>query len=101
MSVEITRGTGARRIVSRSANLRGIRDYARKSPVRYASVTRKSDGGGFLYLRFADGAECRTDFAEFGVARQWVKNRRSWRLDMTSDSDRYVSFGILCGDPRH
>ena len=71
------------RIVSRSRNLRGMRDYARVSPVVRVEC-RKCDGrpwrvGGTLRVTYADGATCETEFASYNIMVDFVRKRRSWR----------------------
>ncbi|OJA37903.1 hypothetical protein BGV47_16345 [Burkholderia ubonensis] len=68
-------------IVGTSKNLRGMRDYARKSPVACVE-TRRSPANrhnGQLTVTYADGAYCTVHFASYGVMIDWVRARRSWR----------------------
>jgi len=71
------------RVVSQSKNLRGIRDYARVSPVRTVICRMRNahpkDPGGLLFVRYDNGAECETTFASYHIMVDFVRNRRSWR----------------------
>jgi hypothetical protein len=80
------------KVVSRSRYLRGIKTYARRSPVERVSVIGQDESGALLYVRFEDGAECCTNFASFGVCSAWVKARRSWGLDFMHFSDSHHAF---------
>jgi hypothetical protein len=80
------------KVVSRSRNLRGIKTYARRSPVERVNVIGKDKCGALLYVQFEDGAECRAVFESFGVCSAWVKARRSWGLDFFRCSDSYHAF---------
>jgi hypothetical protein len=70
-------------IIRTSRNLRGMRDYARVSPVvRIQSGQRmghEKDPGGIVIVTYADGAECRADFASYHIMVDWLRNRRTWR----------------------
>lgn len=71
------------RIVSRSRNLRGMRDYARVSPVACVVCRMRrghpNDPGGHLWVRYDNGATCETDFASYNIMVDFVRKRRSWR----------------------
>lgn len=70
-------------IVSRSRNLRGIRQYAGKHLIKELHINPKMDGRlnpnhnrGRLYLIFENGATFQTDFASYGVLKTFI---RLWR----------------------
>lgn len=97
MSLEITTGLGNdRKVVARSQNLRGILTYARKHCAAHVSCSRRSDGSAFVYVRFDDYAECRTEFASYGVAIGFFRARRSWGLTEVHCSPSLTSFVKLC-----
>ncbi len=68
-------------ILRTSRNLRGMRDYARVSPV--ATVETKPDGydgaRGLLRVTYADGCYSIASFASYHIMIDWVRNRRTWR----------------------
>ncbi|WP_426050367.1 hypothetical protein [Brevundimonas sp. SL161] len=66
--------------VARSRNLRGILTYARRHPVKRASVYAKGDGRAFVAFHFRGDAFARVEFESFIVAGDWVASRRSWAL---------------------
>lgn len=81
------------RTVAKSRNLRGILDYARKSPVRKATVScYNRERTGNVYILFEDGSECRTEFAGYIVAVEWIRARRSWQLEAVRCSDDLWEF---------
>lgn len=71
------------RIVSRSRNLRGMRDYARVSPVACVVCRMRrahpNDPGGVISVEYANGATCTADFASYHIMVDFVRKRRSWR----------------------
>lgn len=77
------------KVVSKSQSLRGILEYARnKAIVREATCYRATDDA-LIAINFDNGAECRTRFADYSVAVDWVRSRRSWGL-----SERYHSHDV-------
>lgn len=68
-------------IIRASKNLRGMRDYARVSPVaRIETCDIGPDKRlGTLRVIYRDGAECRANFASYHIMIDFVRNRRSWR----------------------
>ena len=62
--------------VSKSRNLRGIRAYAGKHVVQHVRIWRTRTGGE-LAVEFENGATVRTDFADFYVLQQFVRNWRN------------------------
>lgn len=89
--------------VSRSRNLRGLKDYARKSaPVKVE--TRKDPRvleGGDLRVTYADGAIGHAHFRSHHILIDWVRNRRSWRHVETVHHDGDMGYltkpGIIAG----
>lgn len=69
------------RVIRRSRNLRGMRDYARTSPVACVEVGRSPGNrtNGQLTVTYADGAYCTAHFASYHVMVDWVRTRYSWR----------------------
>lgn len=80
--------------VARSKNLRGILTYARRSPVKRASVYAKGDGAAFVVFIFTDGAESRVDFASFAVAKAWIASRRSWDLRLAGHCETLADYVV-------
>jgi hypothetical protein len=93
------------RIVSRSRNLRGMRDYARVSPVVRVECRKRNahpkDPGGVISVEYTDGATCTADFASYHVMVDFVRNRRSWRGADVRYLDGNVGYltspGIIAG----
>jgi hypothetical protein len=78
MAINIRDSQG--RVVQRSANLRGIVTRAGKVGVERADVFGPNkQGGGTLGVTFLDGSTVLTDFADYKVLTQWVKERRQFR----------------------
>jgi hypothetical protein len=74
MAIEIHRD---HKIVARSQNLRGIRDYASREARklgRFAAphVTLVVIADRALTINWSDGAQCNTLFGSAGVLRRWV-----------------------------
>lgn len=90
-------------ILRRSKNLRGMRDYARVSPV--ASVETKKDPAnpfrGVLRVTYADGCTSIASFASFHIMIDFVRNRRSWRGAVFHHVDGSVGYltkpGVIAG----
>jgi len=81
------------KIVQSSQNLRGLISRAYRVGVSKASVWRTSTGGT-VYVVFADGSWLRTGFADFTIARDFLRSRwRRWGLYAeVRNSDDYWSF---------
>lgn len=69
------------RVVASSHNLRGMRDYARKSAVVQVLAWRDESNPvrGMLRVTYANGAQCKASFASYHIMVDFVRNRRSWR----------------------
>jgi hypothetical protein len=76
--------------VARSRNLRGILDYARKSPLVSVKIAPHA-GQGLLLVRYYDGAYSQTAFADFSVLVDWAKARRSWPRATTVTASQLLS----------
>lgn len=61
------------KVVRRSKNLRGIRDYARTSRVLRISVNDDGMGGGVLRVTYYAGETVRANFASIEVLHTWVR----------------------------
>jgi len=72
--IEILNANG--KVVQRSQNLRGMREYAGKHGVGKVSISAIPNGG-LLSVFFQDGAACTTTFADFRVLQQFVRNWRN------------------------
>jgi hypothetical protein len=90
MTVEIIRDE---KVVHRSRNLRGLITHARRAGVHSAAVWR-TQSGATVYVEYSDGAYCRTDFADFTIARDFFRKRwQKWGLFAEiRNSDNYWSF---------
>jgi hypothetical protein len=89
------------KVVSRSRNLRGLLDYARKSFVRHVTAYKTQGGGAWLAVYFDDGSWCPAEFADYSVCCRWLMARRSWDLSTLAVWPDSLSLGILAGDARH
>lgn len=70
-------------VVQHSRNLRGIRRYVATHIIKELHIAPKNDGQlscnnsrGWLYIVFDNGATFQTDFASYGVLKNFV---RQWR----------------------
>lgn len=64
-----------------SKNLRGMRDYARVSPVATVETSRDSANNtrGILRVTYVNGNYSIASFASYHIMIDFVRNRRSWR----------------------
>lgn len=69
------------RVLRVSRNLRGLRDYARTSPVACVITRRDSSNphNGALTVVYKNGALGRAHFASYSIMVDFVRNRRTWR----------------------
>lgn len=81
-------------IVQRSKNLRGLITRAFRVGVNRAALHMGESRTGCVYVEFIDGTRLYTTFADFTVARRFLRSRyRRWGLDHESRlSDEYWSF---------
>lgn len=88
-------------IIRTSRNLRGMRDYARVSPVSHIELTPFGICNGRLRVIYRDGAECKANFASFHIMVDFVRNRRSWRgaeiVNYGEDVGYLTRPGIIAG----
>jgi hypothetical protein len=83
------------KVIHRSRNLRGLISHAHRVGVAKASVWRTSPAcGGRAYIEYRDGSYCRTEFADFTIARDFFRARwQKWGLYAeVRNSDGYWSF---------
>lgn len=66
-------------IIRTSKNLRGMRDYARVSPVVHIESAVLGDVSGTMRVFYADGAESRANFRSYKIMIDFIRNRRTWR----------------------
>lgn len=68
-------------ILRTSKNLRGLRDYARVSPVARIETKRSEvhPVRGVLRVTYSNGCYSIASFASYHSMIDWVRNRRSWR----------------------
>ena len=64
-----------------SRNLRGMRDYARVSPVAIVQTERDKANNtrGVLRVTYENGCYSIASFASYHIMLDFVRNRRSWR----------------------
>lgn len=64
-----------------SKNLRGMRDYARVSPVAIVKTERDPANNvrGVLRVQYANGNYSIASFASYHIMVDFLRNRRSWR----------------------
>jgi hypothetical protein len=92
------------KVIRTSQNLRGMRDYARVSPVTHVSTQRDIDNNerGVLTVIYDDGAMCQASFASFHIMIDFVRNRRTWRGAHFSHLDGDMGYltkpGIIAGN---
>ena len=73
--------------VAYSQNLRGILEYARKSPVNVVELRDLDNGYYGVAFHFDDGACGLTCFSDWRVALGWLYSRRSWSIERISIED--------------
>lgn len=64
-------------VVSESRNLRGIRAAVGRQHVKLVSIQHRPDQQGELYIEFDNGNHFTTDFADFSVLKDAVRNWRN------------------------
>lgn len=93
------------RVVSQSKNLRGMRDYARKSRVAKIETRKRNahanDPAGILTVTYRDGARCVAVFNSHAIMIDFVRERRSWRGAEVIHTDGDMGYltrpGIIAG----
>lgn len=88
--------------VAQSRNLRGMRDYARKSPVVHVRAYRfpALPERGVMIVTYANGATCKAGFASYPIMIDWIRNRRTWRsaeFDIAENVGYLTKPGIIAG----
>lgn len=69
-------------------NLAVVMRYARVSPVVVVRIRRSVTGPStVLDFEYDDGAHCVTYWADWRVALDWIRARRSWSVDRVLVSD--------------
>jgi hypothetical protein len=90
-------------VIRTSKNLRGMRDYARVSPVVQVITSKDSKNPlrGSLVVEYADGARCQASFASFNIMIDFVRARRTWRTAFIRHVDGDMGYltkpGIIAG----
>jgi len=64
-------------MISWSANLRGIRRYVTSHAIQILGISRLSNGEGKLMILFEDKSNFETNFADFTVLANFVRNWRN------------------------
>jgi hypothetical protein len=93
--------------IRKSRNLRGLVDYARKSPVTWVQGTRHPTipERGSLLVFYADGSWGTDEFASYRIMVDWIRNRlkhcRGWigcpRVDLTENMGYITKPGTIAG----
>jgi len=67
------------KIIKASRNLRGIREYVCMQLVKFIDIAYcpAANGVGSLLVHFKNGAIYHTEFADFSILRNWVRDWRS------------------------
>jgi hypothetical protein len=92
------------KVIRTSQNLRGMRDYARVSPVVQVTTQKDPDNKvrGILTVEYANGCTCRASFASHEIMIDFVRNRRTWRGAHFSHLDGDMGYltkpGIIAGN---
>ena len=90
-------------ILRTSKNLRGMRDYARVSPVAFIVTSRDSANNtrGVLRVNYRNGCYSIASFASYHIMIDFVRNRRSWRNaehTMHNENVGYLTKPGIIGD---
>lgn len=64
-----------------SKNLRGILEFARKSPVNVVAIRDLGNGLTGVAFYFDGGAHAFTTWSDLNVVLCWLANRRSWSIE--------------------
>ena len=70
--------------VAQSANLRGILDYARRSPVNVVELRDLGNGNYGVAFHFDNRCSALTCFADWRVALTFLAARRKWSVERIS-----------------
>ena len=89
------------RIIRQSQNLRGMRDYARVSPVIRVESSRAGKTSGTLHVIYKDGAESRASFRSYHIMIDFIRDRRSWKTALHIMQNENIGYltkpGIIAG----
>jgi hypothetical protein len=91
-------------VIRTSKNLRGMRDYARVSPVIGIVTQRDPENKvrGILTVTYANGAHCKASFASHEIMIDFVRARRTGRhagiTHLDGDMGYYTKPGIIAGN---
>lgn len=79
-------------------NLAVVTRYARVSPVVVVRIRRSVTDvrNTILDFEYDDGAHCVTYWADWRVALDWIRARRSWSVDRVLVSDGL--YAVMCAD---
>ena len=90
------------RIIRQSQNLRGMRDYARVSPVVKIESSRVGEASGALRVIYEDGAESMATFRSYHIMIDFIRDRRSWRTALHIMQNENIGYltkpGIIAGE---
>ena len=92
-------------VIRRSRNLRGMRDYARTSPVVKIETRKRrgheNDPAGVMLVTYANGATSQAEFNSHAIMIDWIRDRRTWRGAETVHHDGDMGYltkpGIIAG----
>lgn len=65
------------KVVSRSRNLRGIREHAGKHVIERVEISRVGQWGGLIKIYFVNGWFFQTKYADYSILRNSVRNWRN------------------------
>jgi hypothetical protein len=91
------------KVIRTSRNLRGMRDYARVSPIVEVATMKDPQlpSRGILTVVYQDGAKCSASFASYSIMIDWVRARRSWRdagiTHIDGDMGYLTKPGVIAG----
>lgn len=89
------------KVIQRSRNLRGIREYVGKtsSPISCIEINRIGEHEGKLSILFCDGVSFETNFASFNILKDFV---RRWRNTYGAPLrvNGYASASVNFNNPR-
>lgn len=90
------------RIIHQSQNLRGMREYARVSPVVQIESCRVGEASGALRVIYKDGAESMATFRSYHIMIDFIRDRRTWKTALHIMQNENIGYltkpGIIAGD---
>ena len=88
-------------VIRQSKNLRGMRDYARVSPVVQIESSRLGKVSGALRVIYKDGVESMATFRSYHIMIDFIRDRRSWRTALHIMQNENIGYltkpGIIAG----